>query len=65
MNTTIKVEGMTCQHCVKAVEKAVSEKGGTARVDLKSGMVELQFEESKSSLAEIKSAIEETGYSVP
>ncbi len=65
MNTTIKVDGMTCQHCVKAVEKAVQSQGASAKVDLAKGSVDLQFDESKTTLAALKAAIEDTGYSVP
>lgn len=44
---TIKVKGMSCQHCVKAVTKALSEIEGIedVRVDLSKG--EASFEEMK------------------
>ncbi len=43
---TIKVKGMSCEHCVKAVVKALSEIEGVtnAKVDLAKG--EASFEES-------------------
>lgn len=43
---TVKVKGMSCQHCVKAVIKALSEIEGVSdvQVDLASGQA--TFEES-------------------
>ncbi len=44
---TIKVKGMSCQHCVKAVTKALEEIDGVSgvKVDLLKG--EASFEESQ------------------
>ncbi|MDP4096039.1 copper ion binding protein [Paenibacillus sp. P96] len=61
---TLNVEGMSCNHCVKAVEGAVQNAGGTAKVDLASKTVEIEFEESKATLKAIKEAIEDQGYDV-
>ncbi|QAY68042.1 copper ion binding protein [Paenibacillus protaetiae] len=62
--TILKVEGMSCNHCVQAVEKAVSNAGATGKVDLAAGKVEVQFNEAEVSLSVIKEAIEEQGYDV-
>lgn len=59
----IQVEGMTCGHCVKAVEEAVAEGGGRGKADLKSGLVQIELE-NPASLDKIKQAIIATGYSV-
>lgn len=44
---TVRIKGMSCQHCVKAVTKALSEIEGVSgvQVDLASG--EASFEESQ------------------
>ncbi len=44
---TIKVKGMTCEHCVKAVTRALQELEGVGdvKVDLNTGQV--SFEESR------------------
>lgn len=60
---SIQVEGMTCGHCVRAVEEAVAEGGGQAKADLKSGIVQIELEDP-ASLEKIKEAITATGYSV-
>jgi len=63
---TLNVEGMSCEHCVKAVTKAVSDLSGTknVKVDLKKKTACFEFDVSKTSLNEIKAAIEEAGFTV-
>jgi len=60
----LKVEGMSCGHCVSAVEGAVKKLGAEARVDLAKGSVDVSFDEAKVSLGAIKEAIEDQGYDV-
>jgi copper chaperone len=60
--TEIEVSGMSCEHCVAAVEAAAKSVAGvtSARVDLKSGMVEVEgtgFERQK-----VLDAIAKAGY---
>ncbi|HEX7057698.1 MAG TPA: copper ion binding protein [Bacilli bacterium] len=61
---TLKVEGMSCGHCVKAVEGAVSKAGAKGKVDLAGKRVTVEFDEGKVQLEAIKEAIEEQGYDV-
>ncbi|NHN33391.1 copper ion binding protein [Paenibacillus agricola] len=61
---TLKVEGMTCGHCVSSVEGAVKNVGATGKVDLSAKTVQIQFDEGKLSLDKIKEAIEDQGYDV-
>ena len=63
---TLKVEGMTCDHCVMAVKKAVSGLSGVAKVqvDLDSESVSFELDASVISLKDIEAAIAEAGYSV-
>jgi len=63
-NITLNVEGMSCEHCVKAVTKAVGGFAGTknVKVDLKAGTASFEFDSSKTGLNEIKAAIEEEGF---
>jgi copper chaperone len=63
-NVTLKVEGMSCGHCVTSVEGAVKKLGANAKVDLEAGSVAVEFDESKVSLAAIKESIEDQGYDV-
>lgn len=63
-NQTLKVEGMSCNHCVHSVEGALKNIGVTGKVDLKSGTVQVQYDEAKVNLDKIKQEIEEQGYDV-
>lgn len=63
-NATLKVEGMTCGHCVSSVEKALVQAGASGKVDLASKKVSVQYDEAKVTLDSIKAAIEDQGYDV-
>lgn len=64
---TIQVEGMSCQHCVKAVEGALTALNGVenAKVSLEKGSVEVHFDSGKVNRETMKAAIEGQGYDVP
>ncbi|MFE8695873.1 copper chaperone CopZ [Cytobacillus sp. FJAT-53684] len=63
---TLKVGGMSCGHCVKAVEGTVGELKGVDKVtvDLEGGNVQVQFDSTSVSVKEIKEAIDDQGYDV-
>ncbi|MDR0759063.1 MAG: copper ion binding protein [Treponema sp.] len=65
MQTTLKIEGMSCEHCVKAVKTALEEIEGvqSAGVSLtdKSAVVD---HGDGVTLAALKAAVEEAGYEV-
>lgn len=61
----IKIEGMSCQHCVMAVTKALSALDGIAnvQVDLKTGVA--AYDETKPVDAKVVAeAIKKAGYDV-
>ena len=62
---TWQVKGMTCEHCVRAVTKAVQSVAGTAdvRVDLKSGRLVFKYQPG-TDLEQIKANIADAGYEV-
>ncbi|OCC14500.1 hypothetical protein DBT_2041 [Dissulfuribacter thermophilus] len=65
MEFTIKVSGMSCEHCVARVKKAILEINGVSscEVDLKTGTVKV--EASAEGLEEkVKEAVREAGYSI-
>ena len=64
--TTLKVTGMTCNHCLQAVEGALTELTGAERavVDLKANNVAVQYDESAVTVAQMTEAIEDQGYDV-
>lgn len=63
-SVALKVEGMSCGHCVNSVEGAVRNLGASAKVDLAGKTVSVEYDESALTLAAIKEAIEEQGYDV-
>lgn len=64
MTSEIMVDGMTCQHCVQTVQKAVNQAGGQAEVDLAAKKVILTYEPSKTSLDQLKQVIVDSGYDI-
>jgi copper chaperone len=64
-NAVLKVEGMSCEHCVKAVKGAAESAGAkNVIVDLKKGTAAFDFDGTQSVLGAIKAAIEEQGYDI-
>ena len=64
--TVLTVDGMSCEHCVKAITNAVRSLPGVASVavDLKKKSVTLEYDPAKSSLDQIKAEIEDQGYDI-
>jgi copper chaperone len=62
--TPLKVEGMSCEHCVKAVSGAVGGLPGVTNVsvDLKGGTASFDFDPAQTPLAAVKAAIVDAGY---
>lgn len=60
---TLTIQGMSCDHCVRAVKQAIEEVGaGVTRVEV--GQAEISYDETKISREKIILAIEEEGYKV-
>lgn len=64
--TTLKVSGMTCGHCEKAVKNALMGVDGVASVivSLAEGTAEVEFDPAKAEVGKMKSAVEDQGYDV-
>lgn len=65
-NVTLNVQGMSCGHCVKAVESGVNELNGidNVTVNLEAAKVDVAFDDAQVSVDDIKEAIEDQGYDV-
>lgn len=63
---TLKVEGMSCGHCVNAIESSVKELNGVekVKVQLAEGTVEVTIDSSAITLKDIVAVIEDQGYDV-
>ena len=64
---TIKVEGMTCQHCVEIITDALNNINGlnTVNVDLIKKEVSVKFNKNETKLQKIFDKIIEVGFELP
>ncbi|ACB84681.1 copper chaperone CopZ [Natranaerobius thermophilus] len=65
-NITLKVEGMACEHCKKAIEKELNNLDGVdkAEVELSKGQVDVSFNPDRVTKEDLVNAITEAGYQV-
>jgi copper chaperone len=63
---TLKVNGMSCSHCVNAVENSVGKLEGvrSVKVRLNDGQVDIEFNPDAVKLNQIIDTIEDQGYDV-
>ena len=60
----LKVEGMTCQACVRSVQRKLSKIAGveSAHVDLEAGKATVEYDDSLANPGQLVGAIEQIGY---
>lgn len=63
---TISIEGMSCEHCVKAVRDALSSQNGVKSVDvsLEGKNAQVVYDDEQAGLSDLESAIVEEGYEI-
>lgn len=61
-NLTLHIEGMSCGHCLNAVNKALSSLDGVQIDSVKIGRAEVHFDPEKIDVARIAAAISDEGY---
>jgi copper chaperone len=61
---TFQITGMSCGHCVKAVEQALDSIDGVTVREVAIGEAKVQYDTSKVNADDIRRAIEEEGYPV-
>ena len=61
---TLRIEGMSCDHCVMRVGRAIASVQGVIEVDvnLRNKKAVVNFEETRTDIEEIKTAVREAGY---
>ncbi len=65
MATLLKVKGMSCQHCVMSVTKALSRLEGVKNIQVDLAKGEVRFDNLKSVASnQIEKAIQDAGYEV-
>ena len=63
MKEVLKVEGMSCNHCVNSIVTNVGDLAGVSavKVDLNNNEVAVEFDNA-ATLAQVKETIEDQGY---
>lgn len=63
---TIYVEGMSCDHCVSRVQKALEGLSGAKKVEvnLEDGRTEIIYDDTLLDMADIEESIDYLGYKV-
>jgi len=64
--STLKIQGMTCNHCVMRVAKALKALPGVqdAQVDLQKAEAAVAYDEARVALDKLSFAVVEAGYKV-
>ena len=60
----LNIEGMTCEHCVRAIDTRLRKTPGVQVDNVVVGAVDLHYDRSKISLDEISELISDEGYTV-
>ena len=60
----LNIEGMTCEHCVRAIDGRLRKTPGVEVQKVVVGAVDLRYEPSRISLDEISEVISDEGYTV-
>jgi copper chaperone len=60
----IAIEGMSCQHCVMAVKKALGGVPGIIDADVQIGTALVKYDEAKTNREDLEGKIEKAGYKV-
>ena len=63
MITRARVEGMSCQHCVRAVFTALTGVEGISRADVRIGEIEVEHD-GRVTVEQLRLAVEVAGYVV-
>ncbi len=61
---TLKIDGMSCGHCVSSVKKAIDAVAGVSSSDVSVGSATVVYDDSKTGRDEIAGAVQAAGYKV-
>ena len=64
MTETLTIDGMTCQHCVRAVQEALEGVDGVTVESVQIGEARVDVDETRATTAGIATALEEEGYTL-
>ena len=60
----IEIEGMSCGHCVGAVQRALGEVDGVIVEEVSVGSATVTYDPAKTSVDAVSKAVEKAGYAV-
>ncbi len=58
----LTIEGMTCEHCVRAVRGRLEQTPGVKVNDVQVGSAKIEYDPSKTNVDDIEMAIADEGY---
>ncbi|WP_042222625.1 cation transporter [Oceanobacillus manasiensis] len=66
MQTTLDVQGMTCENCETKVKQALESLEGVTGVEvhINTGSVDVTYDNAQVTIGEMRKAVEEKGYRV-
>lgn len=60
----ISIEGMSCQHCVMSVKKALDRLDGVTSSEVAIGSAKVTYDDTRTGIQEIAKAVQDAGYKV-
>ena len=63
MNLRVRVDGMSCQHCVRAVFTALAAVEGIARADVRIGSADIEHD-GRVTVEQVRAAVAVAGYTI-
>jgi copper chaperone len=63
-HATLTIEGMSCEHCVRAVQGALEALPGVEVETVEIGTAEIAYEPERATLDDVARAVAEEGYRV-
>jgi len=64
ITTDLRIEGMSCRHCVDAVEGGLKALPGVEIEEIAIGRVRLSFDQNEVSPDDLREAVEDAGYTL-
>lgn len=60
----LTIEGMSCQHCVMRVKKAVDQLPGVSKAEVSVGAASITYDEARIKKEDLEKAVEGAGYKI-
>ncbi len=61
---TLRIDGMSCGHCVRAVREALEDLPGVEVAEVEVGRATVRYDDAQTGPADLAAAVEEAGYTV-